>query len=62
MKLKLVSLSGITANRATFRSPSEGRSSSAAAVSDARPSRLNFSSLEASVTWMDLRVLADPDR
>ena len=61
-KLKLVSLSGMTANRATLRSPSDGRSSSSVAVSDARASRLNFSSLEASVTWMDLSVLAEPER
>ena len=52
----------MTANRATLRSPSDGRSSSSVAVSDARASRLNFSSLEASVTWMDLSVLAEPER
>ena len=42
--------------------PSDGRSSSSVVVSDARASRLNFSSLEASVTWMDLSVLAEPER
>ena len=44
-----VSLSGINANKATFRSPSDGRSKSSVAVSAARLDKLNFSSLAANV-------------
>ena len=54
-KLKLESLSGIKANRATFFSPSDGRSSSSVVVKEARLSRLNFSSLAARVICMDFR-------
>ena len=60
-KLKLESLSGIRANRATFFSPNEGRSSSSVVVKEARLSRLNFSSLAASVICIDFKVLAAPE-
>ena len=48
-KLKLVSLSGMSANNATFFSPKLGKSSSSVTVSDARLFRLNFSNRAASV-------------
>ena len=60
-KLKLVSLSGIRANNATFFSPKDGKSSSSVAVKDARLSRLNFSSLAARVIWMLFSVFAEPE-
>ena len=47
--MKLLSLSGIKANKATFRSPREDKSSSSVAVSAATDERLNFSSREAKV-------------
>ena len=58
--MKLVSLSGISANSATFFSPRLGKSSSSVTVSAARLSRLNFSNLAARVIWMDFSVLALP--
>ena len=60
-KLYDVSLSGMTAKSAVLRSPSDGRSSSSVAVRPAMESRLNFSRREASVTWMDFNVLAEPE-
>ena len=61
-KLKLVSLSGIRANKATFLSPKLDKSSSSVAVSAARERRLNFSNRAAKVIWMDFSVLAEPER
>ena len=48
-KLKLVSLSGIKANKAVFFSPNDGKSNSSVAVQEAKLSRLNFSNLAAKV-------------
>lgn len=61
MKLKLVSLSGMTANTAVLRSPIKGSSSSSYWVMEARDSRLNFSSREIKEIWMDFRVLPLPE-
>ena len=61
-KLKLVSLSGMTANSAHFLSPSDARSSSSTAVRAEIASKLNFSSLAESVIWIDLSVFAEPAR
>lgn len=61
-KLKLLSLSGISANSATFFSPRDAKSSSSVAVSAATLDRLNFSNRAARVIWMDFKVLALPER
>ena len=59
---QLLSLSGISANSATFFSPRDAKSSSSVAVSAATLDRLNFSNRAARVIWMDFKVLALPER
>ena len=60
--MKLASLSGMRAKSATFFSPRLASSSSSVAVRAATDERLNFSRREASVIWMDFKVLALPER
>jgi len=60
IKLNDVSLSGSNANNAVFLSPIIFNSNSSVIVNDAKPSRLNFSSLEASVICIDFNVLPVP--
>ena len=62
MKLKLESLSGITATMAVFFSPKLHNSISSVCVMPASDSKLNFSSRDTSVIWMDFRVLPLPER
>ena len=61
-KIELVSLSGINANNATFFSPRDFRSSSSVDANEERLSRLNFSSLDASVICIDFNVFDEPER
>ena len=55
-----MSLSGISANNATFFSPSDGKSNSSVIVNEARLCKLNFSNLLARVICIDFKVLAEP--
>lgn len=61
-KLNEVSLSGINANNATFFSPMLSNSISSILVIFASSIRLNFSSLEDKVIWIDFKVFAEPLR
>ena len=59
MKFRLLSLSGIMAKIAVFRSPSEGISSSSWLTMDAICGRLNFSSRTPREIRMDFAVLPE---
>ena len=60
-KLKLVSLSGIKANKAVFLSPNFDNSNSSVKTIFDKLSRLNFSSLADRVICIDFNVLAEPE-
>ena len=60
-KLKLESLSGISANSATFFSPSDCKSSSSAEVRAARLSKLNFQALLQGLSVWIFNVLEEPE-